>query len=129
MGKLPAWLVGTVSELEVAGCDDKRGSPRGGQDGDEFLGRWTLVVGPDPEGLGQAGWMDQAERLTDSKGSISYPPLFINHSPMHVVGDDHRGDGKWEGLQAGEEGLGAGNGAGKYMQATALRLSDCSVLP
>lgn len=93
-GQAACLLVGTVSELEVAGCDDKRGSPRGGQDGDEFLGRWTLIVGPDPEGLGQAGWMDQAERLTDSKGSISYPPLFINHSSMHVVGDDHRGNGK-----------------------------------
>lgn len=42
MGKLPAWLAGTVSKLEVAGCDDKRGSPMGGQDSDEFLGRWTL---------------------------------------------------------------------------------------
>lgn len=131
MGKLPAWLAGTVSKLEVAGCDDKRGSPRGGQDGDEFLGRWTLDVGPNPKALGQAGW---TSRVTDSNGSISYPPLSINHSSMHrrrILRADRRWpprDGKWEpiGGRAGR-GLEAGKGAGQDMQATALQLF-CVVL-
>lgn len=133
MGKLPAWLAETVSKLEVTGCDGKRGPPREGQDGDEFLGRWTLDVGPNPEALGQAGW---TSRVTDSKGSISYPPLSINHSSMHVVGilrADRRWpprDGKWEGLQAGGERSRGGqrSGAGYAGDSLATERLLCVVL-